>query len=176
MAKLCRTQYARYPDDDPRSRPSTTRPRLAPFLIQCGGAENFAGGIAAPEVRPHGTHEFQLWPDQFHVFQVFHPLVPEAKIAVRDIGSFIRAACAADPVPLPPPAHAARTTSPPRRHHQPSQPARATSPPFVGTTSSATAATTSSRSRQHLAQVAGRNPLTCDPTPWARGTCGVGVG
>ena len=96
MAKLCRTQYAPdTSDDDPRISPInyTPSPDWPPFLIQCGGAENFAGGIArmAEKFAEHGvTHEFQLWPDQFHVFQVFHPLVPEAKIAVRDIGSFIR--------------------------------------------------------------------------------------
>ena len=96
MAELCRTQYAPdVADDDPWISPinHTPSPDWPPFLIQCGGAENFAGGIAAmaEKFAEHGvTHEFQLWPDQFHVFQVFHPLVPEAKIAVRDIGSFIR--------------------------------------------------------------------------------------
>ncbi|NLD85515.1 MAG: alpha/beta hydrolase [Actinomycetales bacterium] len=96
MAELCRVQYAPDTgDDDPRISPINYTPSAdwPPFLIQCGGAENFAGGIAklAEKFAEHGvTHEFQLWPDQFHVFQVFHPLVPEAKVAVRDIGSFVR--------------------------------------------------------------------------------------
>ena len=96
MAELCRTQYAPdTSDDDPAISPINYRPSpdWPPFLIQCGGAENFSGGIAAmaEKFAEHGVrHEFQLWPDQFHVFQVFHPLVPEAKLAVRDIGSFVR--------------------------------------------------------------------------------------
>lgn len=96
MAELCRRQYAPdTPDDDPAISPINyvPSPDWPPFLIQCGGAENFAGGIAAmaEKFARHGTtHEFQLWPDQFHVFQVFHPLVPEAKLALRDVGSFVR--------------------------------------------------------------------------------------
>lgn len=96
LAELCRIQYA--PDtsaDDPAISPINYTPSAdwPPFLIQCGGAENFAGGIEAmaEKFAEHGVrHELQVWPDQFHVFQVFHPLIPEAKLAVRDIGSFVR--------------------------------------------------------------------------------------
>ena len=89
-------QYAPGVDSaDPAISPIqyTPSPHWPPFLIQCGGAEIFSGGIEsmAENFAEHDViHEFQLWPHQFHVFQVFHPLVPEAKLAVRDIGSFVR--------------------------------------------------------------------------------------
>lgn len=96
LAELCRRQYAPGVDaDDPAISPihHVPSPDWPPFLLQVGGQEIFRGGVEALAERftEHGvTHEFQLWPDQFHVFQVFHPLVPEAKFAVRDIGSFVR--------------------------------------------------------------------------------------
>ncbi|UVE94570.1 alpha/beta hydrolase [Dietzia sp. B32] len=96
LAELCRRQYAPGVDtDDPAISPINYEPSpdWPPFLIQCGGEEIFRGGIEkmAENFAEHGVrHEFQLWPHQFHVFQVFHPLVPEAKVAVRDIGSFVR--------------------------------------------------------------------------------------
>lgn len=96
LAELCRRQYAPGVDpDDPAISPinHVPSPDWPPFLIQCGGEEIFCGGIEqlAERFAEHGVrHEFQLWPHQFHVFQVFHPLVPEAKVAVRDIGSFVR--------------------------------------------------------------------------------------
>ena len=96
LAELCRRQYAPGVDpSDPAISPlnHVPSPDWPPFLIQCGGEEIFRGGIEklAERFAERGVrHEFQLWPHQFHVFQVFHPLVPEAKIAVRDIGSFVR--------------------------------------------------------------------------------------
>lgn len=96
LAELCRSQYAPgVGTDDPAISPinHVPSPDWPPFLVQCGGGEIFRGGIEklAERFAEHGVrHEFQLWPDQFHVFQVFHPLVPEAKLAVRDVGSFIR--------------------------------------------------------------------------------------
>lgn len=96
LVELSRQQYAPGMDpSDPRISPVhlTPSPDWPPFLIQCGGAEIFRGGIEvlAERFAEHGVrHEFQIWPHQFHVFQVFHPVVPEAKVALRDIGSFIR--------------------------------------------------------------------------------------
>lgn len=96
LAELCRRQYAPGVDaDDPAISPINyvPSPDWPPFLIQCGGEEIFRGGIEtmAENFAEHGVrHEFQMWPHQFHVFQVFHPIVPEAKVAVRDIGSFVR--------------------------------------------------------------------------------------
>ena len=98
LAELCREQYAPGVDpSDPAISPlhHVPSPDWPPFLIQCGGQEIFRGGNEklAERFAEHGVrHELQVWPDQFHVFQVFHPLVPEAKLAVRDIGSFIRGA------------------------------------------------------------------------------------
>ena len=96
LAELCRAQYAPGVDpSDPAISPIhyVPSPDWPPFLIQCGGGEIFCGGIEqlAERFAEHGVrHEFQLWPHQFHVFQVFHPVVPKAKIAMRDIGSFVR--------------------------------------------------------------------------------------
>lgn len=89
-------QYAPGVDpDDPAISPINHVPTSdwPPFLIQCGGREIFCGGIErlAERFAAHGVrHEFQVWPHQFHVFQAFHPLVPEARLAVRDIGVFLR--------------------------------------------------------------------------------------
>ena len=83
--------------DDPRISPihldfTTDWP---PFLIQCGGAEIFAGGIEVLHERLVASgvdSTLQVWPDQFHVFQAFHPLIPEAVGAVRNLGKFMRTA------------------------------------------------------------------------------------
>lgn len=96
LVELSRQQYAPGMDpDDPGISPVHLVPSTAwpPLLIQVGGAEIFRGGVErlARRLAEHGVrHEFQVWPHQFHVFQVFHPVVPEAKVALRDVGSFVR--------------------------------------------------------------------------------------
>ena len=96
LVEVCRNQYAPDLDPaDPRISPVylTPSPQWPPFLIQCGGEEIFRGGIErlAEGFAEHGVrHHFQVWPHQFHVFQAFHPLVPEARAATRDAGAFIR--------------------------------------------------------------------------------------
>ncbi len=96
LVKHCLEQYAPGIDpSDPAVSPVhlTPSPDWPPFLIQCGGEEIFRGGIErlAERFAEHGVrHELQVWPHQFHVFQAFHPVVPEARFATRDIGSFIR--------------------------------------------------------------------------------------
>jgi len=96
LVEVCRDQYAPGLDpSDPRISPVHLEPSpdWPPFLVQCGGEEIFRGGIErlAERFAEYGVrHDFQVWPHQFHVFQAFHPLVPEAKLATRDVGSFLR--------------------------------------------------------------------------------------
>ena len=96
LVEHSRDQYAPGVDPgDPRISPvnRTPSPEWPPFLIQCGGDEIFRGGIEklAEGFAEHGVrHDFQVWPHQFHVFQAFHPVVPEARVATRDIGAFVR--------------------------------------------------------------------------------------
>lgn len=82
--------------DDPRISPVNLNfsNDWPPFLIQCGGAEIFAGGIELLHERMVASgvdSTLQVWPDQFHVFQAFHPLIPEAVGAIRNVGTFMRA-------------------------------------------------------------------------------------
>lgn len=101
LVENARTQYAPdIPWDDPRISPVYLRPGTdwPPFLIQAGAEELFRPGIErlAENFRAAGVrHELQIWPNQFHVFQAFHPIVPEARLATRDIGGFIRGSLAA---------------------------------------------------------------------------------
>lgn len=81
--------------EDPRISPVNMQFSVdwPPVFIQSGGAEIIAGGIELLHERlvaagVDSTH--QVWPDQVHVFQAFHPLIPEAVDAVRNIGKFIR--------------------------------------------------------------------------------------
>lgn len=96
LIEHCRKQYAPgIAPDDPWISPvhHVPSPDWPPFLIQVGGDEIFRGGVQrlAERFAEYGVrHEFQIWPHQFHVFQVFHPVVPESKVALRDVGAFVR--------------------------------------------------------------------------------------
>lgn len=97
LVEHSRDMYAPGMDpSDPRISPVnlTFSPDWPPILIQCGGAEIFAGGIEMMHERMVASGadaELQVWPDQFHVFQAFSVLVPEGNAAFRDIGRFLRA-------------------------------------------------------------------------------------
>ncbi|WP_407444268.1 alpha/beta hydrolase [Rhodococcus sp. (in: high G+C Gram-positive bacteria)] len=100
FADRARCAYA--PDGDPAD------PRLdllaaapgshwPPFFIQGGETEAITGdtqalkeALAAAGV----SHELQIWPGQVHVWHAFHPLVPEAAVAARLLGHFVRDALA----------------------------------------------------------------------------------
>lgn len=81
--------------DDPRISPVNLpfSPEWPPFFIQAGGAEIFAGGIELLHERLVASgvdSTLQVWADQIHVFQAFHPLIPEAVSAIRNVGAFLR--------------------------------------------------------------------------------------
>lgn len=66
---------------------------LPPMLIQVGDDEillsdstRFAEKLAAAGI----DVELEIWPDMWHVFQMFRGKMPEAKRAVRKIASYIR--------------------------------------------------------------------------------------
>lgn len=63
------------------------------LYIQAAGAEVFlkqVKGLSEQLSELGVPHEFKIFPDQFHVFQTFSPLVPEAKTALSDIAEFVR--------------------------------------------------------------------------------------
>jgi len=67
--------------------------KLPPMLIQVGDHEillsdatRLADNIAAAG----GQATLQVWPDMWHVFQFFVRLMPESKLAIKDIATFIR--------------------------------------------------------------------------------------
>ena len=64
------------------------------LYIQAAGAEVFLGQVQAlsKQLNEIGIeHDMDIFADQFHVFQTFSPLVPEAKDALMAIASFIKA-------------------------------------------------------------------------------------
>ena len=56
------------------------------YVLIAGGIEVLHERLVASGV----DSTLQIWPDQFHVFQAFHPLIPEAVRAVRNLGKFMR--------------------------------------------------------------------------------------
>jgi len=76
---------------------------LPPLLIHVGdheillddavrfGEKALAAGVQAKTV---------VWPEMFHVFQLFTPLLPEARRAVKQIASFIRALMDSNSTPM----------------------------------------------------------------------------
>jgi acetyl esterase/lipase len=61
--------------------------------IQAAGAEIFLKQVQnlSEQLLALGVaHDFEIFADQFHVFQTFSPLVPEAKKALKSIAEFIR--------------------------------------------------------------------------------------
>ena len=64
-----------------------------PFYIQAAGAEVFFKQVKtlSEQLSALGiNHDFDVFPDQFHVFQTFSPIVPEAKDALNKISAFTR--------------------------------------------------------------------------------------
>jgi acetyl esterase/lipase len=66
-----------------------------PVLIQVGDTECLLGDSErlADAVNAAGGHcELQVWPGQVHVFPAFYPLIPEGRLAIREVGRFLRTA------------------------------------------------------------------------------------
>jgi epsilon-lactone hydrolase len=66
---------------------------LPPTLIQVGSDEILRDDAVrmADNMRRAGCQvELQIWPRMPHVWQLFAPMLPEARAALRDIGSFMR--------------------------------------------------------------------------------------
>lgn len=67
-------------------------PDLPPILLHAGGSEMLSADAEAFGVaqRATGGHcEVRLWPGMFHVFQVAHRILPEARAALTDVERFI---------------------------------------------------------------------------------------
>lgn len=66
---------------------------LPPLLIQTGTAEIILDDSTrfAEKAEKSGVKVIlDLWPDMFHVFQIFGNLMPESKKALEKIGDFIK--------------------------------------------------------------------------------------
>ncbi|MCU1641761.1 MAG: alpha/beta hydrolase [Nocardia sp.] len=79
--------------DDPRLAVlDGVGPDLPPILLQAGGSEMLsadAEAFGAAQRAAGGRCEVQLWPGMFHVFQVGHRLLPEARAALTAVERFI---------------------------------------------------------------------------------------
>jgi epsilon-lactone hydrolase len=67
---------------------------LPPLLIQVGGSEvllDDSRRVAARASQSGGEARLQIWPGVPHGWQIFAPILPEARAALRDAGAFIRA-------------------------------------------------------------------------------------
>lgn len=72
--------------------------RWPPVLIQVGDTECLLGDserLCAAISDAGGRCELQVWPGQVHVFPAFYPLIPEGRLAIRYVGSFLRTAVSA---------------------------------------------------------------------------------
>lgn len=68
--------------------------RWPPVLIQVGDTECLLGDserLCAAVSEAGGHCELQVWPGQVHVFPAFYPLIPEGRMAIRYVGTFLRA-------------------------------------------------------------------------------------
>ncbi|MFL6143428.1 MAG: alpha/beta hydrolase [Labedaea sp.] len=68
-----------------------------PVLIQVGDTECLLGDSQrlAEALTDAGVHcELQIWPGQVHVFPAFYPIIPEGRLAIRQVSSFVREAIA----------------------------------------------------------------------------------
>jgi acetyl esterase/lipase len=66
---------------------------LPPALIQVGSDEILHDDAVrlAERLREAGRHvELQVWPRMPHDFQMFAPILPEARAAITQIGEFVR--------------------------------------------------------------------------------------
>ncbi len=74
------------------SRLGLEQERWPKMYLQAAGAEVFlkqVQNLSAQLHALHVPHQLDVYPDQFHVFQTFAPLVPEAKAALTDIANFV---------------------------------------------------------------------------------------
>jgi acetyl esterase/lipase len=84
-----------HPLDDPLISPLLADlSGLPPLLIHVGDHEVLLDDSVqfAEKAQEAGVNvELKVWPEMFHVFQIFEPLLPEARRANREIGEFIQA-------------------------------------------------------------------------------------
>jgi acetyl esterase/lipase len=67
---------------------------LPPLLLHVGDHEVLLDDavLFAEKARSAGVEvQLKVWPEMFHVFQIFDPMLPEARVANREIVEFIRA-------------------------------------------------------------------------------------
>jgi epsilon-lactone hydrolase len=67
-------------------------PDLPPMLLQAGGSEMLSADTeryGAAQRAAGGRCEVQLWPGMFHVFQVGHRFLPEARAALDGVDRFV---------------------------------------------------------------------------------------
>jgi acetyl esterase/lipase len=67
---------------------------LPPILIQVGSEEVLWDDARSLErvARAAGVRvTFQEWPEMFHVWHYYHPVLPEGRAAVQAVGAFVRA-------------------------------------------------------------------------------------
>jgi acetyl esterase/lipase len=70
-------------------------PRVFPPLLVHVGTDEIllsdAARLADATVSAGGSVELKIWPDLWHVFQMWTPQLPEANEAITQIGNFVRA-------------------------------------------------------------------------------------
>lgn len=70
---------------------------LPPLLIQVGTEEvlwDDARGLQEAALRADVRVDFEAWPDMFHVWHWYHPVLPEGRAAIAAAGRFLREATA----------------------------------------------------------------------------------
>jgi acetyl esterase/lipase len=70
---------------------------LPPLLIQVGTEEvlwDDARGLQEAAQRADVRVDFEAWPDMFHVWHWYHPVLPEGRAAIAAAGRFLREATA----------------------------------------------------------------------------------
>lgn len=79
--------------DDPRLNVAAhVGPDLPPMLLQAGGSEMLSADAehyGTAQRAAGGQCEVQLWPGMFHVFQVGHRFLPEARAALDSVERFV---------------------------------------------------------------------------------------
>lgn len=94
MAKLAELLVEGVTPPDPTLSPLTSDLSvLPPALIQCGSIEVLrcdAELMAEAMERAGVPCRLQIWEGQIHVFQAFSALIPEARLAIAQIGAFIQ--------------------------------------------------------------------------------------
>lgn len=94
-ARKCAVAYAggRALDDPRLDVLGMDKSGWPPMLIQTGGTECLLGdseAMAKSMAAAGATCELQVWPGQVHGFSVFAGLLPEARTALRNAGTFLR--------------------------------------------------------------------------------------